>query len=190
VTAAGECSERRCQAGGRRAFQEIATRDTVSRACFSRHDGPPDTVGGIIYQGSSFPSQFRNTYIAADLIGHNVHWHRLEPWGATFRSSHGGELLLSNDTWFAPSDVTMGPDGAVYAAHPDPDAEWDKSTGRIYKIDAKGAKPVAPFDLGKLASPWLLSAGPAGAPGHGCVSRGQTADDGAISYQQLPALPC
>src|SRR6516162_964445 len=68
------------------------------------------TVGGIVYQGNSFPSQFRNTYIAADLLRHNVYWHRLEPWGSTFRSSHGGELLLSNDTWFAPSDVTMGPD--------------------------------------------------------------------------------
>ena len=122
------------------------------------------TVGGIVYQGNSFPSQFRNTYIAADLLRHNVYWHRLEPWGSTFRSSHGGELLLSNDTWFAPSDVTMGPDGAVYVAdwndkrtaHPDPDAEWDKSTGRIYKIEAKGATPTAPLDLSKFSSQKLV----------------------------------
>jgi putative membrane-bound dehydrogenase-like protein len=122
------------------------------------------TVGGIIYQGDLFPSQFRNIYIAADLLGHNVYWHRLEPWGATFRSSHGGELLLSNDTWFAPSDLTMGPDGAIYVAdwndkrtaHPDPDAEWDKSTGRIYKIEAKGANPAATLDLGKLSSQKLV----------------------------------
>ena len=51
-------------------------------------------------------------------------------------------MLLANDTWFAPSDVTIGPDGAVYVcdwhdartAHPDPDAEWDRTNGRIYRI--------------------------------------------------------
>ena len=32
--------------------------------------------------------------------------------GSTFRTAHGGDLLLANDTWFAPSDVTLGPDGA------------------------------------------------------------------------------
>ena len=47
----------------------------------------------------------------------------------------------------APSDVTVGPDGAIYVAdwhdkrtaHPDPDAEWDRSNGRIYRIQAKRA---------------------------------------------------
>ncbi|MEO5803561.1 MAG: hypothetical protein ABIR24_08515, partial [Verrucomicrobiota bacterium] len=44
--------------------------------------------------------------------------------------------------WFAPCDLTMGPDGAIYVAdwhdkrtaHPDPDADWDRSNGRIYRI--------------------------------------------------------
>ena len=63
-----------------------------------------------------------------------------------FRATHGGDLLLANDTWFAPSDVTIGPDGAVYVcdwhdqrtAHPDPDADWDRTNGRIYRIRAAG----------------------------------------------------
>ena len=41
----------------------------------------------------------------------------------------------------------MGPDGAVYVAdwhdkrtaHPDPDAEWDRSNGRVYRIQANDA---------------------------------------------------
>ena len=53
-----------------------------------------------------------------------------------------------NDTWFAPSDVTVGPDGAVYVgdwydrrtAHPDPDADWDRSNGRIYRIKRRRAR--------------------------------------------------
>jgi putative membrane-bound dehydrogenase-like protein len=123
------------------------------------------TVGGIVYRGDSFPPSFRDRYVAADLLGHNVYWHELRRDGSSFRSRHGGELLLSNDTWFAPSDVALGPEGAVYVAdwhdkrmaHPDPDAEWDRSNGRIYKFEAKGTKPYADGDLRKLPSEKLIA---------------------------------
>src|SRR6266851_4805978 len=123
------------------------------------------TVGGIVYQGDSFPERFRGKYLAADLLGHAVYWHDLSPDGSSFRSAFGGELLLSNDTWFAPSDMTVGPDGSVYVAdwhdgrtvHPDPDADWDRGCGRIYKIEAKGTKPVAGLDLTKLSSDKLVA---------------------------------
>ncbi len=123
------------------------------------------TVGGIVYQGDSFPDRFRGKFIAADLLGHALYWHNLEPQGSSFRSSHGGELLLANENWFAPSDVTAGPDGAVYVcdwhdkrtAHPDPDAEWDRSKGRIYKIEFQGTQPYAGQDLRKESSARLVA---------------------------------
>lgn len=129
-----------------------------------RFRGGHATVGGIVYQGDSFPARFRGKFIAADLLGHALYWHVVEPHGSSFRSSHGGELLLANDTWFAPSDVTVGPDGAVYVcdwhdkrtAHPDPDAEWDRSGGRIYKIEARGTRPYSGPDLRKLPSGRLV----------------------------------
>jgi putative membrane-bound dehydrogenase-like protein len=104
------------------------------------------TVGGIIYRGDSFPREFRGKYIGADLLGHAVYWNDVERRGSTFRSRQGGDLILANDTWFAPTDLTIGPDGAVYVsdwhdqrtAHPDPDAEWDRTNGRIFRIAAKG----------------------------------------------------
>ena len=122
------------------------------------------TVGGIIYQGDSFPSSFRDKYIAGDLLGHGVYWHNITPRGSTVKTSHGGELLVANDTWFAPTDVTMGPDGSVYVsdwhdsrtAHPDPDAEWDRTNGRIYRIAAKGTQPAKPIDFAKLSIGELL----------------------------------
>jgi putative membrane-bound dehydrogenase-like protein len=102
------------------------------------------TDGGMIYQGTNLPEKFRGKYIANDLLNHSVQWHNIEPWGTTFKASYGGELLTPNDTWFAPSDLTTGPDGAVYVAdwhdkrtaHPDPDADWDRSNGRVYRISA------------------------------------------------------
>ncbi len=126
--------------------------DHVPHANFT---GGHVTDGGIIYQGDLFPAEFRGRYIAADLLGHAVHWHTLTPRGSTFASSHGGTLLAANDTWFAPSDVTMGPDGAVYVAdwhdartaHPDPDADWDRRNGRIYRIQPRDVPRPAPRDL-------------------------------------------
>jgi putative membrane-bound dehydrogenase-like protein len=130
-----------------------------------RFRGGHVTVGGILYQGASFPERFRGTFLAADLLGHALYWHDLEPHGSSFRSGHGGELLLANDTWFAPSDVTLGPDGSVYVcdwhdkrtAHPDPDAEWDRSKGRVYKIESRGTRPYAGQDVRKLSSARLVA---------------------------------
>jgi putative membrane-bound dehydrogenase-like protein len=122
------------------------------------------TLGGIVYRGDNFPPRFRDKYIAADLLGHAVYWHDVEPAGSSVRSRHGGELLLANDTWFAPSDVALGPDGCVYVAdwhdarmaHPDPDAEWDRSNGRVYRIADGNPPQVRGLDLGKLPSGELV----------------------------------
>jgi len=122
------------------------------------------TCGGTIYLGDTFPASFRGAYIATNLLSHEVHWHRFFPTGSTFRSRREGELLIANDTWSAMVDLCVGPDGAVYiadfydrrTAHPDPDADWDYSNGRAYRIQARGAKPAAHVDLNQLTSDQLV----------------------------------
>ncbi|MBM3800977.1 MAG: c-type cytochrome [Acidimicrobiia bacterium] len=123
------------------------------------------TVGGIVYQGDSFPNGFRGKYIAANLLSHAVYWHHVTPSGSSFSSSHAGELLEANDNWFAPSDLTMGPEGSVYVAdwhdkrtaHPDPDAEWDRSNGRIYRISVQEMRNIGSSDLRASSSEELVS---------------------------------
>ena len=123
------------------------------------------TDGGIIYQGTNLPARFQNRYLCGDLLGHGVQWHEMYRWGSTFTSAHGGYLLEANDKWFASTDVTMSPDGAVYVAdwcdqrtaHPDPDADWDRSNGRVYRIAAKGTKPAPTPDLRKFSTPQLIT---------------------------------
>jgi putative membrane-bound dehydrogenase-like protein len=117
------------------------------------------TVGGTVYQETLFPPRFRGKFIGADLLGHGVNWHTITRDGSTVRTAHGGSLLKANDTWFAPSDLTTGPDGAVYVAdwcdkrtaHPDPDADWDRSNGRVYRIRPVSValpkfRPLSPAD--------------------------------------------
>ena len=118
------------------------------------------TVGGIVYQGDSFPAAFPGTYIAGDLLGHGVYWHTIQPRGSSVQTAHGGELLTANDPWFAPTDLTLGPGGAIYVsdwhdartAHPDPDADWDRSNGRIYRISAKGTPRPQAVDFAKRSA--------------------------------------
>ena len=122
------------------------------------------TVGGIVYQGDAFPASFQGKYIAGDLLGHGVYWHTIEPRGSTVQTYHGGELLTSDDPRFAPTDLTTGPDGAIYVtdwndartAHPDPDADWDRSNGRIYRIAPKGTAQANAIDFSQLSADALV----------------------------------
>ncbi|WLD13636.1 PVC-type heme-binding CxxCH protein [Planctellipticum variicoloris] len=122
------------------------------------------TVGGLLYRGDNLPAEYRGKYLGGDLLGHQVLWHDVTPDGSTFRSSYGGTLLAANDTWFATSDLALGPDGAIYVAdwhdqrtaHPDPDAEWDRTNGRILRISGTQSvrKPV--LDPNTLSSADLV----------------------------------
>ncbi len=122
------------------------------------------TIGGVVYQGDSFPPKFRNQYIAANVLSNAIYWHKINRDRSTFKNDFGGDLLLANDTWFRPVDCTVAPDGSVFVAdwyderanHVDPRDDWDKSNGRIYKIVADGTKPVGQFDLEKLSSNELV----------------------------------
>jgi hypothetical protein len=121
-------------------------------------------TGGTIYLGDSFPALFRGTFIAANFLSHYAAWWTIQPRGSTFEARQSGILLDSHDTWFSPTDMAPGPDGAMYVtdfydartAHPDPDAEWDRSNGRVYRIQARGAKPLAGVDLERRSSRELV----------------------------------
>jgi putative membrane-bound dehydrogenase-like protein len=122
------------------------------------------TCGGIIYQGGSFPGEFNDTFIAANLLSNAIYWHILEPRGSSFTAHFGGNLLEANDTWFRPVDCLVGPDGSLFVAdwydkranHVDPIDNWDRSNGRIYKIEAKGTPPATGLPLSKRSSQELV----------------------------------
>ena len=122
------------------------------------------TCGGIVYQGGSFPKSFTDTYIAANLLSNAIYWHILEPKGSSFTARFGGDLLIAHDTWFRPIDCLVGPDGSLFVAdwydkranHVDPIDNWDKTNGRVYKIEANGTVPVKNLALRKLSSAQLV----------------------------------
>lgn len=137
--------------------------------------------GGVSYDGGEFPGEFNRTYVAANLLRRTIDWHVLERTGSTYRGRYGGTFIETDDTTFRPIDCTVGPDGAVYvadwcdvrASHVDPVDNWEKDTGRIYKIAPErrsptrreaaqraGSEPGAAidkFDLAKFSSDELVN---------------------------------
>ncbi len=124
------------------------------------------TCGGIVYQGGAFPDPFNGTYIAANLLSSAIYWHKLERDGSSWKGSFGGALLETDDITFRPIDCSTGPDGALYivdwcdprATHVDSVDNWDKTSGRIYRLAARGGRSASNrFDLAKLSSAELVN---------------------------------
>src|SRR6266446_5408801 len=140
---------------------------------YTGYRGRHISCGGIVYQGGSFPAAFHGAYVFADVLDHAVYWANMRPEGSSFTASFGGALLKTEDELFRPVDCEAGPDGAVYicdwcdkrASHVDPLDTWDRSNGRIYRVQSRSAdvsKPKLPnagapgFDLSRLSSEQLV----------------------------------
>ncbi len=122
------------------------------------------TCGGVVYQADVYPQQYRDQYIAANILSNDIYWHKMEAVGSSFKASHGGEIIEANDPWFRPVDCLQGPDGCVYvvdfydrrAAHLDPVDNWDKTNGRVYRIEYNGGPKYPAFDMRKKTTAELV----------------------------------
>lgn len=123
------------------------------------------TPGGIIYKGDALPESYRGAFLGGNLLANAVYRHDLTSKGSTFTARHGETVIDSHDTWFRPIDLLTGPDGSVYvvdwydkrASHLDPRDNWDRTNGRIYRLDSKERRRVEPFDLSKKTSAELVA---------------------------------
>lgn len=132
-----------------------------------RHEGDADRFPQtfLIYEGGQFPKRFEHNIIAGNALHNRVWASELFADTSTYRTVDMPMLCVTADHWFRPVDVEVGPDGAVYIAdwydsrltHVDPRDNWHKGSGRIYRMQTKGATPLKPFDLGKQSTEELLA---------------------------------
>lgn len=115
----------------------------------------------IRYEGGRLPSAYDGKMIAINPLLNYVQLSRFELKGSTFKNIDERKIIETNDHWFRPVNIKAGPDGAIYIAdwydsrlsHVDPRDTWHKSSGRIYRLRAKGSKAAyANFDLSKLSN--------------------------------------
>jgi putative membrane-bound dehydrogenase-like protein len=116
-------------------------------------------AGVAFYAADTFPADHRDSAYVGDVVTNRLNEFRLT-WHGSTPHAVKQDFLLSDDRWFRPVHVKLGPDGALYIAdfynriighyevpldHPGRDHE----RGRIWRIvyrgpDGKGPIPSAP----------------------------------------------
>ncbi|HYG76626.1 MAG TPA: PVC-type heme-binding CxxCH protein [Planctomycetota bacterium] len=117
-----------------------------------------------VYGGGLLPEKYRGKIISPNSLQKRVQVTRLEPNGSTFKTIEEDPLVMTDDGWFRPVDLQVGPDGAVYIAdfyeqrisHVDPRDTWDRKNGRIYRVRPADWKPAKTRDFTKLSNAELL----------------------------------
>ncbi|MHC5536983.1 PVC-type heme-binding CxxCH protein, partial [Singulisphaera rosea] len=124
------------------------------------HDhGSTAIDGATYYAADQFPEAYRGTLFLGNVMTNRINHDRIEWHGSSPKGIEQPDFLWSEDNWFRPVDIELGPDGALYVAdfynriighyevpltHPGRDHDH----GRIWRIiyrgpDGKG-KAVAP----------------------------------------------
>jgi putative heme-binding domain-containing protein len=124
-----------------------------SRFVAGLNPGSPKDCGLEILSGRGIPDDWQGNLITNDFRAHRVCRYVVTPEGSGYTSKEMPELIKTNHPAFRPIDVKMGPDGALYIAdwynpiiqHGEVDfrdPRRDVTHGRIWRVTAKGRKPL------------------------------------------------
>ena len=118
--------------------------------------GAGGPTGVVFYENGALGDKYKGLYLSCEATRNIVYGYFPKQDGASYKlkrfdflSSHGHQST-EHSLWFRPSDVSIGPDGAIYVADfYDPrsggHATLDPTaSGAIYRIAPKGFKPVIP----------------------------------------------
>ncbi|OYW13364.1 MAG: hypothetical protein B7Z55_16980, partial [Planctomycetales bacterium 12-60-4] len=111
--------------------------------------GSTAICGLIFYQAEQFPQAFQNRFYSGNVMTSRINCNAIERQAATVTARELPDFMTSDDPWFRPVDIQLGPDGAMYVAdfynkiighyevplqHPGRDRE----SGRIWRIVYRG----------------------------------------------------
>ncbi|MBX9626241.1 MAG: hypothetical protein K2X82_20750, partial [Gemmataceae bacterium] len=124
----------------------------------TRHDHNSTGLCGVAwYDADHFPAEYKGCMFVGNVVTNRINFDRIEWKGSTPVAKELPDFLVSEDRWFRPTDIKLGPDGALYVTdfynkiigHYEVDLKHpgrDKDHGRLWRIvwTGKDAKPPTP----------------------------------------------
>jgi putative membrane-bound dehydrogenase-like protein len=123
-------------------------------------------VGTMIYLGDNWPDEFRGHLFTHNLHGHQINQQVNRRLGSGFDTVHAGrDQLFCSDPMYVAVDLQYGPDGAVYFidwydqqhCHNPNTERWDRSNGRLYRLEWQAGFAPRRVDLGSSNDVALVS---------------------------------
>ncbi len=138
------------------------------------HEHSSTGISGIVYyDANQFPPEYKDVVFTGNPVTYRIECDRLERRGATYEVHHRPDLLTSDDEWFRPVDLELGPEGALYIAdfynriighyeapltHPGRDRERGRIWRVIYRPNDAGRQHIdrQSTDVTKATIPDLI----------------------------------
>lgn len=121
---------------------------------FGYDPGGTGLCGVAWYDADHFPAKYKGHLFLGNVVTSRVNMCKVEWTGATPKAVQQADFIKSNDPWFRPVDIKLGPDGAVYVndfynkiiGHYEVDLKHpgrDKDRGRMWRVVYKGKPGVS-----------------------------------------------
>ncbi len=136
------------------------------------HDHGSTAISGIAYyEEDEWPEEFRDNIFTGNVMTSRVNRDAITYSGSTPTANARPDFISTDDPWFRPVNIQLGPDGALYIAdfynriighyevplnHPG----RDRSSGRIWRVYYKGSRgepPVKRFDISHASVDELIA---------------------------------
>ncbi len=124
---------------------------------FGYDPGGTGLCGLSWYDADYFPKQYKGCMFLGNVVTSRVNMCKIEWTGATPKAVQQPDFVKSDDPWFRPVDIKLGPDGAIYISdfynkiigHYEVDLKHpgrDKDRGRLWRVVKKGDQPRMAFE--------------------------------------------
>ncbi|MEW4562605.1 PVC-type heme-binding CxxCH protein [Bremerella sp. JC770] len=118
----------------------------------------------VKYESDTLPKRYHDQLIAPVPLHNYVAVSQMSPDGSTWKTEDQFHAMATDDIWFRPVDIKVGPDGCVYVAdwcdtrltHVDPRDTWDRARGRIWRLQPNQYQAEPPTNLGELTTTQLI----------------------------------